>query len=247
MSNNKAAWDDFWRKSDGFRHEDVYSLINKAKFDYLKSLIPPKGRSLEVGAGEAHLSAYLAKIGYETTALDYSEEALKLAETNFERQGVTGNFVVGDAFGLPFEDRSFDLVFSTGLLEHYEDPSPIVREMVRLVEPGGLFFSDIVPDKFSLLRAFKSWRRQPDGMDGFYERGFRKEEIEKILADARLHEVEVIPAGVYPPELPLLHRSATYRRLEHAFLTFTGPFWKRLDRTMIAEWLGFYYLAHGVK
>lgn len=247
MSNKKAFWDSFWIKSHGISQEDVYSLINETKFDYLKAILSPNGRSLEVGAGEAHLSAYLAKYGYETTALDYSEEAIELAKKNFSRQAITGKFIVGDAFNLPFEDSSFDLVFSTGLLEHYEDPSPIVREMVRVIKPGGLFFSDIVPDKFSLLRGFKRWRRPPNGMADFFERSFTKHEIEEMLLKVKLREVVVFPAGVYPPELPLFHRLAAYRRLEHAFLISTAPLWKKFDNTKTAEWLGFYYLAHGIK
>ena len=247
MSNNRTSWDGFWSESDTTKERDVYSIINEAKFEHLRKIIPNKGFSLEVGAGTAHTSAHLAAWGLKTTCLDYSEEALKRARENYQRRGLKGKFIRGDAFNLPFIDNTFDLVLSTGLLEHYDDPSRIVREMVRVLKPGGVFYSDIVPEKFSLLRAFSRWRRPMNSMDDFYERGFSKEEIERLLMDAKLNRVMVFPAGVYPPELPLLHRLTLYRGLERWFLESTAPFWRRLDNTRIAEWLGFYYFTYGFK
>lgn len=247
MSNKKSSWDGFWSDRDAGSGRDVYTVINEAKFNYLKEFIPGSGSSLEVGSGEANLSAHLAKFGYRTTCLDYSEEALRLAGGNYRRQGLKGDFINGSAFELPFPRDQFDLVFSTGLLEHYEDPSPIVLEMVRVLKPGGLFFSDIVPEKFSLLRAFQRWRRPSKGMDVFFERRFTNQEITEMLKGSNLREVKVFAAGVYPPELPLAHRFAAYRWLEQAFVGRTLSWWRRFDDTKIAEWLGFYYVARGVK
>jgi len=247
MSNKKTSWDSFWSKNNTVTRKDVYSLINEVKFDYLRKFVKPNDHSLEVGSGTAHLSAFLAKSGLNTTCLDYSKEALKTAKENYRHQGLNGNFIEGDAFDLPCNESSFDLVFSTGLLEHYEDPFPIIKEMVRVVKPGGVFYSDIVPKKFSLLRAFQRWRRPPRGMDDFYERSMMKEEIEQMLAKANLRDIVVFPAGVYPPELPLIHRSALYRYFEQSFLSRTNKFWQVFDDTKIAEWLGFYYFVYGIK
>ena len=48
---------------------------------------------------------------------------------------------MGEAVRLPFPDATFDVVLSTGLLEHFQDPSPIVREMARVLRPGGALVS----------------------------------------------------------------------------------------------------------
>ncbi|HEB12276.1 MAG TPA: class I SAM-dependent methyltransferase [Actinobacteria bacterium] len=247
MSNKESSWDSFWHESDTVTERDVYSIINEAKFNHLKGLIPSQGVSLEVGAGTAHLSANLAAHGYETTCLDYSEEAIKAAKKNYEHQGLSGKFVQGDAFHLPFQEGQFDLTLSTGLLEHYDNPLPIMLEMVRVLKPGGVFYSDIVPERFSLLRAFQRFRRPLESMDDFYERAFTQVEIEAMLTETKLRDIKVYPAGVYPPELPLFHRSAMYRRFERSFLDRTAGFWTRFDNTKVAQWLGFYYFSYGIK
>lgn len=83
------------------------------------------GRSLEVGAGKAFLSYLLTHRGWDTTALDLYNYG-SLAE----------RFVLGSAFGLPFIDKSFDLVFSCGLLEHldWEEQITHIMEMKRVGE-----------------------------------------------------------------------------------------------------------------
>jgi ubiquinone/menaquinone biosynthesis C-methylase UbiE len=54
---------------------------------------------------------------------------------------VSGEFVFANAFHLPFPDQAFDVVISTGLLEHFLDLVPIVEEMSRVLRHyGGVFF-----------------------------------------------------------------------------------------------------------
>lgn len=63
--------------------------------------------------------------------LDYSEKALTVAKRNFEVMGNSGSFVKGDVRKLPFDDDSYDVIFSTGLLEHFKKPEIIVNGMVK--------------------------------------------------------------------------------------------------------------------
>jgi len=58
--------------------------------------------------------------------------------------------VTGDAERLPFRDASFDLVTNIGSLEHYVDPAAGVREMARVLRPGGRALV-LVPNTFGLL------------------------------------------------------------------------------------------------
>jgi SAM-dependent methyltransferase len=111
--------------------------------------------------------------------MDFSPNALKAAQLNYHSATVTGGFLAGDGFALPVQDQSLDVVLSTGLLEHFHDPTPIVREMVRVLKPGGLFYSDIVPNKFSLFRSLDwlgSLKRSVIGsrqsQEGYYERAY---------------------------------------------------------------------------
>ncbi len=251
----RRYWDGYWADSSPtVRAATMTQILDRIKLDYLRPLLPMAGRTLEVGAGSGRLSCWLAMSGYRTVCLDYSVPALAAARANYAAAQVGGWFVTGDGFRLPFSDGAYDVVLSTGLLEHFEDPTPIVGEMVRVLRAGGLFYSDIVPKKFSLFRSLdwlgqakRRLRGPREPRDTFYERSFTTAEIRTMLARCGLVDARVFPAGVVPPYLPLVYRSPRLRRLQVALVGRTRALWRRLDDTWLAEILGFYYFAYGRK
>ena len=117
--NDKKVWDQLWAEEDETTSlKTISHILDQIKYSYLKKLLPVQGRALEVGCGSARLSYFMAKNNYSVYGLDYSLNALKIAERNFNLHSLNGDFVIGDAFKLPFEDNAFDIVMSTGLLEH---------------------------------------------------------------------------------------------------------------------------------
>jgi ubiquinone/menaquinone biosynthesis C-methylase UbiE len=60
-----------------------------------------------------------------------------MAKRGFELFGLKGNFVVADAEALPFSSDSFDMVYSNGVIHHTPDTAATVREIHRVVRPGG--------------------------------------------------------------------------------------------------------------
>ncbi len=111
------------------------------------------GAYLEIGAGRGTTSMYLSRAGCDVTMLDLSESGFQVAAANFAREGLKiPRMVHADAreTGLPSE--GFDCVFSIGLLEHFEDPAPVLRESARLLRPGGLQFAVIIPDRSASVR-----------------------------------------------------------------------------------------------
>jgi SAM-dependent methyltransferase len=187
--------------------------------------------------------------------LDFSPVALAAAQGAYGVAGAGGSFVAGEALNLPFAPAAFDVVMSTGLLEHFADPLPIVLEMVRVLRPGGVFYSDIVPRKFSLFRAFDWFKgslgrlhpQQEIGSEEMYERSFSGGEICNLLGRAGLARPQAFAAGVIPPYVPLLYRIRWLRLAEVQIVEWTQSFWKALDGTRLAEWLGFYYFSWATK
>lgn len=250
-SERHEVWQRFWKNAARLQHDfiDAFYVMDRIKLAHLVSLIPEKSRNtLEVGAGSGRLSRFLAAIGYKVWCLDYSEEALTYAVRCFQKDKVHGTLVEGKAETLPFADETFDLVFSTGLLEHFENPEPLVREMVRVLKVGGLFYSDIVPQKFSLLRSLDFVRpllgREWNPM---FEMKFTKQDTIEFLEDVDLQGVTVFPAGVFPPRVPILRGCPLVLFCESIIAQFLAPLLRLLDGTFIAEWLGFYYFAYGYK
>lgn len=234
-------WDAGWAQAETtILQRDVWLLTDHIKRNYLNVRIASNAHTLEVGCGSAKLSALLAQQGARVTALDASPHALQAAQRNFSALAVQGALLRGDAFHLPFPAEKFDAVLSTGLLEHFRDPVPVVAEMTRVLRAGGLFFSDVAPLKFSLLRL------------GMYARGMHKQvqdefpftarDIEHWLRAAGLREPRVFASGVVPP-LGIFRRVPFLR----AWSFRHEMFWTKFDGTQIAERLGFFYLAWGIK
>jgi ubiquinone/menaquinone biosynthesis C-methylase UbiE len=114
-------------------------------------------RVLEVGCGRGSLSAYFSDAGWETTLLDLSPRAIELARQAFESNSLKAEYFVGDCLALPFQDGQFDLVFSIGLLEHFEDISTVIDEQVRILDTGGVFIGYVVPELPNNIQADYSW------------------------------------------------------------------------------------------
>lgn len=253
--NDRRFWDAYWAGQPAtLTARTMTQVLDRIKLEHLEPILPGSGRTLEVGSGSGRLSCLLAMAGYRTVCLDTSLPALAVARANYRAARARGWFVAADAFRLPFPDGRFDVVLSTGLLEHFEDPSPIAREMVRVLRRGGLFYSDIVPRKFSLFRSLDWLGRMKRAFLGgrerretFFERSFTRGEILALLEGAGLVGARVFPAGVVPPYVPLLYRSERLREAQVRLVERTRAFWKRLDGTRLAEWLGFYYFARGTK
>ncbi len=92
---------------------------------------------LEIGGGIGTDLAQFASHGARTTDLDLSSGHLELARQNFARRGLPGEFLHHDAETLPFEDNRFDVVYSNGVIHHTPNTYNVVREVHRVLKPGG--------------------------------------------------------------------------------------------------------------
>ena len=253
-SNTADNWELNWTKSElqsqNYR-KSVWDVINEIKFGYLRRLIPSGGLCLEVGCGIESLLNSIAGLGWNGVGIDYSPTALKLAHIRLINTQQQVDLIRGNAYNLPFRNQSFDLVMSTGLLEHFRYPQPIVKEMIRVLRPGGIFYSDIVPRKFSLLRALDNikWSsKEKLGLENIFERRFSKVEIEKMLYEMRtLENLSVFPAGVFPPRKLFSKRIMFTSFAEYPVSKVFGLLSSVLDGTWVAELLGFYYFVIGTK
>lgn len=92
---------------------------------------------LDAGCGMATDGAQFARAGANYTGIDFSPTALELARKRFSMEGLTGNFVEGSIAELPFDDASFDLVYSMGVIHHIPNTEQVVSEFHRVLRPGG--------------------------------------------------------------------------------------------------------------
>jgi SAM-dependent methyltransferase len=106
-------------------------------------------RLLDCGCGPGTITIGLAQhvAPGEVVGIDNDPDHIELARQNASEQAVPTNlrFEVADVYGLPFEEGSFDAIFSHALLEYLADPARALREMRRLLGPGGMVYAS-TPD-----------------------------------------------------------------------------------------------------
>ena len=115
------------------------TVENSAK--YLESHLHPQACLLDVGCGPGTITIDFAKRLIEGTVLgiDVSDEIIQKARIASEEFGADNcSFDTGDTYDLDYEDNTFDIVHAHQLLQHLTDPVAAIREMRRVVRPGGI-------------------------------------------------------------------------------------------------------------
>jgi SAM-dependent methyltransferase len=92
---------------------------------------------LEIGCGLGTDGAQFALAGADYTGIDLTDAAVDLARRRFDLFNLPGAFRTADAENLDFPNESFDVVYSHGVLHHTPDTVRAVREVHRVLRPGG--------------------------------------------------------------------------------------------------------------
>jgi len=106
-----------------------------------------------VGAGTDHLQ--WARAGLDCHGVDLTEEAIETTRRRLEIYGLDSDLKRIDAETLPFDDGTFDLIYSWGVIHHSENPQKIIAEIHRVLKKGGSFVG-MMYGRYS-LQSLRMW------------------------------------------------------------------------------------------
>ena len=124
--NNDQLYFDIISKNDYAYFSEFILFINS----YVSDL---NSRILDLGCGTGLLTNLLCQCGYSAVGVDGSERFIGQAKKNYKEQ----NFFCENANKMSFDSNLFDVVVSYNSVEHFDNVEAALREMIRVVKPGG--------------------------------------------------------------------------------------------------------------
>ena len=121
---------DEWITND---FQDQYEV----NWNILTKYIDPTLRVLDVGCGPGDLSIRISQQCHEVWGVDVTPEMIQIAEKKVALEPANVNFEQADACDLPFENHCFDTVMSVNALQTMIQPEMALKEMNRVLKPGG--------------------------------------------------------------------------------------------------------------
>ncbi len=150
---------DYWGVSPPMRFDEL-SYEEKRKFrydlqDYMHDFYQfdkfSGKKILEVGSGTGIDSCEFARNDANVISADFTEIAVKLTKDLTRKYN--GEATRCTSTSLPFQENTFDVVYSFGVIHHVSDIDTVLKEIFRVLKPSGIFMG-MVYNKDSLLYAY---------------------------------------------------------------------------------------------
>ncbi|BDU51118.1 class I SAM-dependent methyltransferase [Haliovirga abyssi] len=125
MDKLKEYWNNYNFNNGIDKNREIYKFFEKEKNKLSKN-----SKILEIGAGSGKWLYYWKD--YDYSGIDYADKQVEICH----KRGLT-NVIQGDARDLPYEDNSFDFVYSLGVIEHFPETQKAIEEHYRVCKPGG--------------------------------------------------------------------------------------------------------------
>lgn len=181
--SSKKYFDEVAHQWDNMRQSFFTEVVRDKAFSVARV---QKGRiAADVGAGSGFITQGLIRKGLKVIAVDQSEAML--AEMRKKFSGAEGiEYRLGEAEKLPIPDEAVDYAFANMYIHHVESPLKAIKEMVRILKPGGeLVITDMDEHEFKFLK------------EEHHDRwlGFKREDVRRWFEEAGLKNVIVDCVG----------------------------------------------------
>ena len=201
---------DYFRANKDFVYPDgrpdVFSYVMPRTLFFLAlgmyAFRPRNRRALDVGCGIGIMVHYLRFLGFEAEGVEISEWAVEYGRRELALEKVRRGTVQEAAYA----DGSFGFVTLVHVVEHLDDPVPVLREVFRILEPGGLVYVELPCSERDTSDYYIDdhfWFYTPDSLRRLLSCiGFRDVRVGEGTFDPRLHNVPFLFAAGTKPGLP---------------------------------------------
>lgn len=156
-------------------------------YEYAESFV--KGKKVaDIGCGTGYGTVHLAQFAEAATGVDYSAETLEGSRKEYAT--VTNlSFVHGKVPPVPLETESMDVVTAFQFIEHIPDPVDFIRDVHRVLKPGGVFLCTTVNAKMSLARnPFHVFEYTFAGMEADFRKVFGEVEMIGLQGNEKVNK-----------------------------------------------------------
>ncbi len=148
IKHNITTHDKIYNKYDKI-HTEIFNNLEQARLHEKLALAikqiktnSPAPTALDYGAGSGNLTGHLTSLGIKTTAADLSQNFLNLVKQRYSHTNLLSTLLVNGTDLSNIPDNSFDLAATYSVLHHVPDYLGIIKEMVRVLKPGGIIYID---------------------------------------------------------------------------------------------------------
>jgi len=132
------------------KHREIFNDIEQARLrtaltaaaGLVATSTPGQRRALDFGCGTGNVTRHLLELGFEVTAADVSAKSLDVLSARYSNLGRLFTKRLSDAALANEEPGQFDLVATYSVLHHVPDYLGCVRNLLRVLQPGGILFID---------------------------------------------------------------------------------------------------------
>lgn len=187
---------------------------------------------LEVGCGRGGGLHFLHRLlgTAHTHGLDFSHNAIRACQEGYAADKERLHFVQGDALSLPYDGGLMDIVFNVESSHIYSDQAQFLREVARVLKPGGLF---IIADYRALRDALQRFRDEVKaaGLEPVSERDISQEVLAACKGDSARRESLILGAAPafarnYLREFAMTDQSREFLHFQERYLYFIMVFRK---------------------
>lgn len=197
IATHPVGTPEFFQELDEYRFDKLNYLPRLVNFPTYRGKV-----LLEIGCGVGIDLVRFARAGAIVTGIDLAPAAIDLARRNMGQNDLPGRLLVMNGEALNFDDNTFDVVYAHGVLQYTADPRQMIREIHRVLRPGGEAIL-MVYNKHSWLNLLsKLVNTELEHQDAPVLRKYSHAEFSALLAD-------FVTVRVQPERFPVptrLHR-----------------------------------------